>query len=212
MKPTLALIAVFALLMSFDIALAQIKAPPAPIFPTTAPTLSKVVVENEYQFSSRQYSPPVNVQVVRRDTATYDAPESAAIAGISAMAAGDFDWFRSTWDEASRTALETRDRQMKQDPAFWVKTWRGAFADRRIELTARIDTGEYVLIAYRLVPRNAASAAPNGTAPVELLVALKSDNGKWMATQELAADPVLVYWKTPDVKARRVIRAAVPVK
>jgi hypothetical protein len=212
MKPKVGLIIVFVLSISLDVALAQIKAPPAPVFPTTAPTLSKVVVENEYQFSARQYSPPVEVQVVRRDSASYDAPESAAIAGISAMAAGDFDWFRSTWDEASRAVLETRDRQMKQDPAFWVKTWKGAFTDRRIELTARIDTGEYVLIAYRLVPRNAAPAAPNGNAPVELVVVLKSDNGKWMATQELAADPVLAYWKTPDVKPRRVIRTALPVK
>jgi hypothetical protein len=212
MKPTPGLIVVFVLSMSLDVALAQIKAPPAPIFPTTAPTLSKVVVENEYQFNARQYSPPVEVQAVRRDGARYDTPESAAIAGISAMAAGDFDWFRSTWDEASRAQMEARDRQMKQDPAFWVKAWKGAFADRRIELTARIDTGEYVLIAYRLVPRNPASAAPNGNAPVELVVALKSDAGNWMATQELAADPVLAHWKTPDVKSRRLIRAAVPVK
>jgi hypothetical protein len=47
---------------------------------------------------------------------------------------------------------------------------------------------------------------------VELIVALKSTDGKWMATQELAADPVLVNWKTPDARPRRVVRVAPPVQ
>jgi len=208
MKTKHFLIVAFALSLPCAAARAQIKTPPPPIFPTAAPALHAIVVENEYQFLVRQYAPAVEVNLVGRDHASYGTPESAAIAGISAMASGDFEWFRSTWDEASRRILEERDTQLKQDRSFWTKAWERAFTDRRVELTARIETGDYVLIVYRLAPRSGTTATAKSADTMELIVPLKSVNGKWMATQELAADPVLAHWKTPEIRPRRVIRAA----
>ena len=179
--------------------LAQSKVHP-PGFEMTRPVLNKVVVENEYQFLVREYTPPVQVKVVRREDASYASPEMSAIAGISAMVGRDFGWFRSTWDQASQTAMAERDAQMNQDAAFWIRSWERTFANRHVELTTRIETGDYVLIAYRVVSET--------EKPVELVAAFKSVNGSWLATQELSQDPVLLYWKTPDVRPRRVVRQA----
>ena len=176
---------------------------PASVFPTAPGVLSKIVAEDEYQFLVREYKPAIEVKPVRREDASYDTPEMAAIAGISAMVARDFDWFRSTWDKPSQTILAERDAQMKQDASFWIATWERGFANRRIELTARIETGVYVLIAYRLVAET--------EKPIELTIVLKSTGGRWLATQELSQDPVLAYWRTPEVRPKRVVRPA-PVR
>jgi hypothetical protein len=212
MKTTLRTIATLVISLWSSSVRAQASAPPPPIFPTAPPGLNKIVVEDEYQFLVRQYNPSVDVKRVRRDAASYDSPEAAAIAGISAMGSGDVDWYRSTWDDASRAVLEQRDKEMKQDREFWVKAWEKAFTGRRVELTARIETGAYVMIAYRLVPDGAVAVPAKAGDAVDLVVALKLQNGKWMATQELASDPVLAYWKTPDVRPKRVVRAAPPIK
>lgn len=191
---------------SVGIAHAQNKPAPEPIFTTTPPVADRIVAEDEYHFTVRNYSPPVEVKLVRRQDASYDSPEMAAIAGISAMVAGDFDWFRSTWDKASLAVLEARDKAMNQDQDFWVRTWERAFRNRQVQLTSRIETGEYVLIAYRLVAQLRA-ADDKAEGDIELVTVLKADNGRWLATQDLSQDPVLAYWKTPDVRPKRMIRS-----
>jgi len=176
---------------------------PEPMFRTAPPVQQKVVAEYHYFFTVNRYTSPVPVAITTRDKASYSSPERATIALISAMATQDFEWFRSVWDAASIKVLDERDKKGNQDAAFWKNAWARAFANARVELTTRIETGDYVLIAYRLVPANAtAPQSDNG----ELVTALKADKGRWFATQELADDPVLTYWKTPDVRVKRTIR------
>jgi hypothetical protein len=185
---------------------AQKEPAPPPVFPAGPPTSGSVIVENEYRFTVRQYTPPVDVVVVPRAKATDDNPEAAAIAGISAMASQDFDWFRSTWDRASVAILEARDKEMKQDAAFWTKAWQRAFAGKKIQLVSRIDTGGYVIIAYRVLGSAAPGSSKAENADIELSTVLKRDGDRWVATQELTQDPVLVYRKNPDARPRRVVR------
>ena len=130
-------------------------------------------------------------------------PEQATIALISAMASQDFDWFRSVWDPAGIKAMEERDKEVNHDPSFWKQTWARVLENKRVELTTRIETGDYVLIAYRLV---AVDASQPATDAMEFTTPLRRNNGRWFATQELAEDPVLTYWKTPDVRPRRTMR------
>jgi hypothetical protein len=174
-----------------------------PMFRTEPPVQQRVVAEYQYFFTVNRYTSPVPVAITTRDKASYSSPELAAMALISAMATQDFEWFRSVWDIASVKRLEERDKAANQDPSFWKNAWARAFANTRVELTTRIETGDYVLIVYRIVPANATSAQSEG---VELTTALKSEKGRWFATQELADDPVLSYWKTPDVRVKRTIR------
>src|SRR5215216_2015915 len=121
------------------------------VFKTTAPKIEQVVAEDAYYFKISQYTPPVNVKLLKPDEASYDAPESAAISGISAMASKDFSWYRQTWTQASQRMMEDRDKSLNRAQSFWVELWEKTFKNKRIELTHRIETGDYVLIVYRLV-------------------------------------------------------------
>jgi hypothetical protein len=181
---------------------------PEPVFKTTSPFIKKVVVEDQYYFTFMHYSPPVQVKLVTRDTASYENPEAAAISAISAMVSKDINWYRSTWDRASIAIMDDRDKALNQSAEFWVNSWGRAFTNKRIELTARIETGEYVLIVYRLVPTGEVNDPANtSNSEIELVTVLKYQEGKWLATQELSRDPVLLYWKTPDFRPQRVIRS-----
>jgi hypothetical protein len=185
---------------------AQNEPAPPPVFPAGPPASGSVIVENEYRFTVRQYTPAVDVVVVPRAKATDDNPEAAAIAGISAMVSQDFDWFRSTWDRASVAILEARDKEMKQDATFWTRAWQRAFTGKKIQLVSRIDTGGYVIIVYRVLGSAARGNTSAENADIELSTVLKRDGDRWLATQELAQDPVLVNRKNPDARPRRVVR------
>lgn len=174
----------------------------APVFPATAPETRRLVVEDSYFFQVRTFTPAVKVKYVTRAAASYRTPEDAAIARISALVAHDFAWFRSGWTEQAQAVLEAQDKRTGQTPTFWVNLWQKVFANRQIELTHRIETGEYVLIAYRII------GAGEGGKDVEMIDALKKENEQWLGTQEVSSDPVLSHWRTPDKPVKRIVRMA----
>ena len=180
----------------------------APLFPTSEPVANRIVVEEEYGFSVRRYTPAVELKPVARGRANYETPEATTIAMLSAMATRDLDWFRSLWDAESARLMEEKDKQQGHDAAFWISTWDKALRDRRITITTRIDTGKYVLIAYEL--RSLSANAEASADVIQLEVPLKQVDGRWVGTQDLSSDPVLLYWKTPSVKPHRVIRGVQP--
>jgi hypothetical protein len=177
--------------------------PAAPPFPTAPPVVKKIVVEEEFGFAERRYDPPVEFAAIERNAARDDTPEATTIAMLSAMSRGDVAWFRSLWDAESARLLAEDDKKHGRDDAFWIATWARVLRDRRIVLTNRIETGDYVLIAYHLMPLQA-NHKPEDV--IRLETPLKQQDGRWRATQELSSDPVLLYWKTPDVRPRRFVR------
>ena len=174
-----------------------------PPFRTAPPEVKKIIVEDEYGFALRRYDPPVEFTVIERGAARSDTPEATTIAILSAMSRGDVPWFRSLWDEESASMLAADDKKHGRTDASWIAAWARLLTDRRIVLTNRIESGDYVLIAYDLVPLQA-NHKPEDI--IRLETPLKLQNGRWLATQELASDPVLQYWKTPDVRPRRLVR------
>jgi hypothetical protein len=196
------LLAAVAIVMWWGSTYAQSPNASASAFATGDPIEQKVIAEDQYYFTVKQYTQPVPVSLTTRERAAYDTPEQATMALISAMASQDFDWFRSVWDPAGIKALEERDKKANHDPSFWKHTWARAFANKRVELTTRIETGDYVIIAYRVIAIDVSQPAD----AMELTTPLKRENGRWFATQELAEDPVLAYWKTPNVRPRRTMR------
>jgi hypothetical protein len=204
MRSTTALAASFALLLSAATAVdAQTPKSAEPLFRTAPPVVKTIVVEEEYGFAQRRYDPPVDVTPVDRSAAKDDTPEATTIAILSAMSRGDVAWFRSLWDPESARILAADDKKYGRDDTSWTAAWARTLRDRRIVLTNRIESGDYVLITYDLIPLQ-----PNHK-PEEVLhleTPLKLQNGRWLATQELSSDPVLLYWKTPDVRPRRVVR------
>lgn len=176
--------------------------PPAPIFATTAPQVEQVIEENTYYYKVRAYTPPVEVKPVNAASASYANPETAAIANISAMVAGDFEWWRSTWTPAAQRMMSQRDRDLDRAPSEWLEIWARVFPGRTIELTHRIDTGSFVLIAYRVLP---SADEPEGET-IELTGAYELDDGRWLSTQALASDPVLAYWQQPGFRIKKMVR------
>jgi hypothetical protein len=190
--------------LSAGICAANAQPPGHGAYTMTPAVTQRIVAEVEYPFVVTRYDPPVQVQVTRREESSRATPELAAIAQISAMASQDFAWFRSSWDPPSLSVMDRQDKEQGHDAAFWTGAWAKAFKGTRVELTTRIESGEFVLIAYRLVPP--ANAA---TGPFDLVTVLKSLDREWVATQELADDPVLLYWKTPNIRPKRTAREAV---
>jgi hypothetical protein len=168
-------------------------------YPTTPPVVSKVVVESTYYFARRDYQPPVPVPNVGTTT-SFDTPEGAAIASISAMKARDFDRFRSMWDEPSRKMMEAKDLELGQTPETWTEAWERVLTNRTAELVSRIDSGDYTIIAYRLV-------SPDSTVkPIEMQAVLKAKGKRWFLTQDMSADPVFSGWRKPEERVQRVGR------
>jgi hypothetical protein len=199
---TLLAAAVALVLTTAISARAQTPTPGSP-FPTAAPIVKKIVVEDEYGFAVRRYDPPIDFTAVERAAATNDTPEATTIAILSAMSRGDVPWFRSLWDAESARILAADDKTHNRTDATWTAAWERLLRDRRVVLTNRIETGDYVLIAYDLIPLQA-NYKPEDV--IRLETPLKLQTGRWLATQELSSDPVLLYWKTPDVRPKRVVR------
>ena len=178
------------------------QAPPPAKFPTGAAAPGQVVIEDEYRFIVRRYEPSVRVTTVTKATASYATPEDAAIAQISAMLAGDFGWFVETWDPQSAQLMAARDKAQNQDASFWTQTWQRSLAGKRAELVARVDSGPYVVIEYRMV----GVAAGGSQESFDLTTVVKLHEGRWRNTQDLSQDPVLLYWRDPAKPRRRVVR------
>ncbi len=178
--------------------------PPSP-FATGAPRIEKIVEEHLYFFRQIPYQPPVTIEAAEPAGASHDSPETAMLAQMSAILRGDFEKFRSTWEPEARAMMEKHDRDRGWDREFWLAKWRQVYGGKRLELTRRIETGPYVLVAYRILP--AEDAGDHGGEVVETANAFKRQaDGRWLATQELASDPVLAYWQTPDYKIRIMAR------
>lgn len=170
-------------------------------YPTGPGRVEKVVEEMAYFYNLKAYQPAVPVRPVVREQAAYDTPEDAAIATISAMVAGDYDWFLATWTPDARRAFEQRNTDLRRGADFWTAAWQTAFGgDKSVELTHRVETGAYVLIAYTIVdpavPQIAADEDTGVRRPF-LTAVLVEQEGRWLSTQDLAADPVLMFWDRP---------------
>lgn len=205
-KQPLALAALCTLLGGALAAGQEPPATPTPIFPTSEPQGGQVVEERLYYFTTRDYDPPVRVAPVARAAAAYDNPEQAAIAQISAMFAGDLDWHRSTWTDESRVMMDERDQRLGRGAEFWQQRWAAALDGKTPYLTQRVDTGEFVFIVAKVVPEGSAPGADPEQEEIELLQVLRSVDGRWLGTQELASDPVLQYWRNPGYRTQRLMR------
>jgi hypothetical protein len=152
-----------------------------------------LIVETAYPYKLSKYAPPMTIAFVREKAAiSYETPEDALISFFSSMNAKDFQWNSETWTDTSLRGMEARDLATKTSPDDWVAGWEKSYVGRQIELVSRIEYAKYVLIEYRMLPRS-----PNEKV-FEDTLALTQENGRWKLTQELAADPMLTYWKTPN--------------
>ena len=175
--------------------------PPEPLYPTAPAEERQFVFEHVYNYKRMRYQPPVTIQPVIRDRATYATPEQALTAHVSAMQAGDYDWWLADWDEASRAFLIERMAVLKQTPAFWREAWARVLQGP-VVLVERIDSGPfgpYVMLIYSVRDKG-------GKETVRSAFVARYENGRWVATQELAADPFFHHYESGQDRVSVTVR------
>jgi hypothetical protein len=173
-------------------------------YKTSTPEKQKVVEELTYYYEVSSYTPAIPVDVTK--TANPSTPEGAAMQLLEAMHSQDFDRWLRLWTPESQELMKSQYKKNGTGPEVFKNGWSRAFAGHTVALTKKIETGPYVIVVATLSPVGGAATAPQAQ-PVEMQFVFKQVNGAWMATQELAADPVLNSWKEPNSVARRVVRS-----
>jgi hypothetical protein len=175
---------------------------PAPFYPTGPGQVKQFVVENVYNYEKFTYSPPIVIAPVVRDKASYATPEQTLVAHISAMLAGDYDWWFSNWDQRSQVFMQERNKQANRTPADWRAIWAKTLAGQQIVLTERVETGPfgpYVMLVYVL--RDKA-----GKDTFRSTYVAKLEAGRWVGTQELAEDPLFHYYESGRDRVTNTVR------
>jgi hypothetical protein len=172
------------------------------LYKASAPEKQKVVEELVYYYEVSSYTPPIPVDVTK--TANASTPEGAAMQLLEAMHSQDFDRWLRLWTPESQELMKSQYKKNGTSPEVFKNGWSKAFAGHTVALTKKIETGPYVIVVATLSPvgANAASAQP-----LEMQFVFKQVNGAWMATQDMASDPVLNSWKEPNSVTRRVVRS-----
>ncbi len=195
-------IIIFVLLLSAQHVIAADIQPP--LYKTTPPERKKVIEEDVYFFSVMQYDPPAEITPLKKsEMKSYKTPEEAFISQISAMFNRDYNWWIKGWNKGSQKIMKERDSSLKQTPEFWIKKWNEVMKDKKAVLLYRVESGPFVIIAYSLKSQKAEKGEEES---LEGNMVFKNEQGKWLATQEMASDPVLLNWRNPERRFQRVIR------
>ncbi|MEQ1529174.1 MAG: hypothetical protein ABL925_07650 [Methylococcales bacterium] len=112
---------------------------------------------------------------------------------MSAILAGDFDWWLETWDAASKKIMLEKNKAAGHDKKFWLGQWKEQFSNRKIVPVRKIETGQdYVIMTYKVLTADGRDASSG----FELPSILKRVNGKWYSTLDLRADalPIASPW------------------
>jgi len=165
---------------------------PKPIFPTTKPVKKKLV--ESYTYSVMDYRPPVKIKVLtNREDASYDTPEQAVIAQLSAMQNLNFEWYFSGWTRDSQDHMETVIfKSPNVSPEQMLLAWKKSLVGARFEMTRRVDYWRYVIIETKII------RSQNGNKVSVNSIVLELENGKWKFSQSLKSNPVFQWWNNED--------------
>ncbi|RXH58432.1 hypothetical protein [Granulicella sibirica] len=151
-----------------------------PSYPTTERKQNQFTVEFVYRFFEQAYSPAVPIHVQPKSASLSDTPEHVLVAQISAATAMDYETWLATWDTKSQQLFHDDAVTYKHDPAFWKRLWQRAYQGREITLVKRLETGQYVILEYRIGP------PPAPGKPDQLLPGIfKLEGERWVSTRAL---------------------------
>jgi hypothetical protein len=160
---------------------------PKPIYPSTDRVQREFTVQYVYGYAYSSYTPAVTLPILGRAQVKYDTPEDALIALLSATRTGDYEGWLACWDEPARQQFIAAAKDRKQDAAFWQKVWKQFFGSvKEIVLVDRVETVGYVILDARMT----------GAMALPVPTAFKHVDGKWLATNELGSDPMLMNFRS----------------
>jgi hypothetical protein len=169
-----------------------------PAFTTDQPVAKVFSLRQHYRYFERRYAPEVAVAFVDKEPQRPQTPEEALASQVSAMRAGNVDWWLRTWDATSRAEME-RGQSATADSL--KRDWAALIGrNARLTLVRWIATGEYVLLSY-------ASADPRGRSAADERVAVFRLSGEgWKATTRLNDDPVVLHFRDETRVFERTVR------
>jgi len=170
---------------------------PKPVYKTTRAKYEEIKEEVVYPYEVMDYVGRVKLDLIQnKSDAKYDTPEGALVSLFSAVYEGEYDWWLNSWTKES--GLKLKEDLDSEDEL--TEKWRSLFKDSYVALISRIETGKYVLLYYNVATKERNKIIQRQT------IAFVKEDGKWLATNELSADPVFLYWQDPNYKAFRTGR------
>lgn len=174
---------------------------PKPIFPISDYEIKKIIVEEVYYYRIMAYTPPVKVPLyAAEEDKSYKTPEEALISVLSAMFAKDYNWWLSSWTKSSQELNIEEDRKRNITPETWTQIWERDLKGKEVEITHRIEVGSYIILGYSVIDLNEKDVSKRS---FESQLVFKLEDGKWLATLDLASDPVKWSWRNPEKRIRR---------
>lgn len=178
------------IVLSVSVALADL--PPQWVwstFPAKPPTEKSVLITETFNYTETVFKANGAITVVAKNQKHNDDPETAFISRMSAIVAGDYEWWLETWDEVSRQVVIERNQAKGYDKNYWLKQWQEQFSNRKITPIRKIVSGpDYVIITYKIFTEDGKEASSG----FELPSILKRIDGKWYSTLDLKADALLI--------------------
>jgi hypothetical protein len=182
---------------------------------TTPPQKKEFTLLSHYHYLERPYTPSVVLTRISEDPIVPpNYAEQELISQFSAIDALDFEWWLKTWDGPSAQKIIDRMALGKMSDKDWKAQWAPKAGKTRVTLTRWLLTGEYVILVYKITPEEqtpviknpADKSRPAITNVVETATAFHLWNGRWHATLDLEADPVLLHFAEAKSVFEQVIR------
>jgi hypothetical protein len=175
---------------------------PPPLYPTAPAEDKQFIVERVFNYRRLVYKPSILIQRVTRDQASEATPEQAFASQMAAMQSGDYEWWLSTWDKASQKFQVERSAQAKRTPADWRAIWDKAVRGQQIKLIERVQTGTlgpYVMLVFEM-------SDASGKPTYKSSYVSKEEAGRWVATLDLAEDPLFQFYEGGKDKVSITVR------
>lgn len=182
-----------------------------PAFETTTPVKKEFRALKHYNFRIRSFSPSVVVESMEAPAEFHDTPEAALRAHVSAMRAGDYEWWLATLDQATQAMSQGADELRGVSIDDRISSWAARFENvASVTMEDWIETGRFIVITLRM-------HAPDGSSdPEKFAIPLSIRDGQWLVTGMLGAnDPVLTDYdhpgfndETTTVEIERIVRTA----
>jgi hypothetical protein len=165
------------------------------------PQRRKVVIEFVTEVFVTKFKMPLKVLKISKAQSNYTSPELSTTTQFSAMSEQNYDWWLEGWSSEARSQMETRNRETGRTPTTITQNWKGLLTEQSVEMVGKADYQrlgiQYALIRYRLSTDNLQAvdlttkkATPLNSKFFENTMSFRLLNGKWIAVQELADDPV----------------------
>ncbi len=169
-----------------------------PSFARSTPLKKEFTAVKHYNFTIRNFSPAVVVEQLAEPILFEELlfPEQVVRSHISAMRAGDYDWWLSTMDEQLREMMKTADIEkdfVEKRKAQWV----ALLQDTNVTMEQWIETGRYLIITVRLHSEDNPQIPKEG---LEIPIVMSVREGTWLVTARLKIDdPVYQNFNSPEL-------------